>query len=177
MGSTPIAAILALLCSACGTSPHESVNAEQMPNVVKHYNALLNFRADGKSYNSVHLAKQEIELQKFGLGQSESRRLVLELLNASVAPDKMNDFEKSSVGMAKLFDLDAVDAGRQIGAAFTESYRTIADFDNRYNFLTARQRAEIRDLFDQGRFAEGRVRAFAIFKAKCDAVPSPQASE
>ena len=157
--------VAAISSSGCNTQSSD-VRNDQMANGQQFFAAFVNARADGGSYNPVELAAQESSLEKTGLTKKSARKLIVSLLMAGISPDRLQDFEQSAVGYSKLYGTSAPQAARQISEAFSGGYDAVASFDNRANFLTSDQRVQVRDMFEAGKFSDGRSFAFGIFKGK-----------
>ena len=69
---------------------------------------------------------------------------------------------------------DLPSAATQIAEAFTGGFNAVAALDDKLGFLTASERAHIKDLFDSGQAEAARAAALDAYTSKADAAAAKQ---
>lgn len=124
--------------------------------------------ADGAQFNAEGLRDSAKELDRFGLSAKDAVAAVRLFVKEGVDPSRITEFGIAAKNLADVLGIDVADAAKQVADAFTGGFEAIDKLDKATNFLTATQREQIRTLFEEGRAAEARTRAYSIFEDRMD---------
>jgi phage-related minor tail protein len=132
----------------------------------RQFSSALAATADSARYNGGALADTAAELDRYGQSLKDARGSVRAFMAEGVDPAQLERFGRAAEAMAKVLGGSIPDAAKRAAVAFTGGYDAVKELDSSLNFLTAAEREQIRTLFESGRAAEARTKAFDIFAAR-----------
>jgi hypothetical protein len=122
--------------------------------------------ADGARYNAQALAQMMDRVDGFGTSFAEVRKAVKELVDLQVDPRNLEKFIESAKNLSRVTGEELPKSAAAIGEAFSRGFDAVAKLDDKLKFLTASERAYIRELFDSGQAQKARAEAFSIYERK-----------
>jgi hypothetical protein len=135
---------------------------------LREFNAELMVSVDGAKYSADALVADQRAIQDLGNGFKESGDAIREFMEKGLRPDEFERFAKTATMVSRVYGTAFPEAVKETTAAFTGNYEAITKLDDKYDFLTAAQREQIRNLYEQGRGAEGAAMAFDLYSDKVD---------
>ena len=142
--------------------------AQDQAQTLRTFEGLLAATAGGATAQASAVAAASRELDRYGLSASEAVAVVRVLLKEGVRTDQIVAFGEAARDLSVVLGIDVKDAAKQVADAFTGGAASVEKFDDSLNFLTATQRAHIRQLFEEGRAQEARNEALRIFSDRQD---------
>lgn len=170
LSSGPVLALVASIALLIASISRAVGEAEKLKSI----QASLDFNVDGASQNARTIADAATELDRYGASAEEALASVRTFMKEGIADGRMEEFGRAAKDTADILGTDLADASERVAKAFTGSYDAVKELDDSLNFLTATQRREIQTLFDEGRAAEARNRAFEIYAQKAAEVARDQ---
>lgn len=154
--------------AAIGTLGISIKRAADESSRLRGFESLLEGMADGARYSAVELTEVSQTLDRIGLSAEESTEAVGRLVREGIRQERIEDFGRAARDLADVLGVDVSEATDRVAESFTRGYEAISDLNDATNFLTAAEAEHIQSLFDQGRAAEARNEAFAIFRRQMD---------
>lgn len=143
-------------------------NIVDLESSTRSFSGALAASADGAAHSAEALAATAHKLDVFGTSLKNVREELRIFLAAGIDDSQMERFGQTAENTAKVLKISVVDAAKQMADGFTRGYDAIAKLDDSLNFLSAAERAQIKLLFESGRAAEARTRAFNIFEQRME---------
>lgn len=141
---------------------------------LREFSGEVTFRADGGDYNAKGLSEAAEKLDRMGASADGAKAAVKVFLDEGINPDLLDQFGRAAQQTAQRLGTDLPTAAKQVADAFSGGYDAIAEFDNKLNFLTASERAHIRQLFEEGMAQAGRTEALNAYSRQSDATAAKQ---
>lgn len=138
--------------------------AEKLRNI----QGFLTFNADGARTTTTALMGVTKELDRYGLSAEEAMTITKQFFRAGLDSDQIIRYGRAAKDLADVMGVDLKDATNQVAEAFTGGYAALEKFMSSTQAFTPAQRQQIRDLYEQGKAAEGAALAFDIFSSKAN---------
>ncbi|WP_426027679.1 phage tail length tape measure family protein [Brevundimonas sp. TWP2-3-4b2] len=133
---------------------------------LKAFDQLLTRSGNGADYTAGKLAALAQNLDIYAGSLKDARTALTEFVGDNVAPEYLERFGRTALDFAKVMKVDVKDAAKTVSDAFSGNADAILTLDDQLNFLTAAERKHIKALRDQGKEAQARTEAFAIFERR-----------
>lgn len=121
---------------------------------------------DGSQYDPAELTAMVRELERVGIAADASRGAIVKMVQDGLDPQRMQAILVASRDFASVWGMEIPDAASALQNAFDGTYDSLKELDDQYNFLTAAQRTQLRELYEQGRGFEATTQALEIFSDK-----------
>lgn len=157
-----IAAAVAALAAVAGAISRIREEAES----VRIFGAALALSADGTRYQAEALAGASKNLDRYGATLEDARAAVAAFAKEGIDPSQIERFGRAAQDLSDAAGSKLPDAAKDIATAFSGGYEAVKKFDDALNFLSAAERARIRELFESGQSERARAEAFAAFERK-----------
>lgn len=152
------------------------LQAKEKADALREFNARIIANADGAIYSAKAMEEATKSIQHYGASFTEAKDAVEEFMQAGLRPDRFEQFGKVAQDLADVYGKKFPEAAKEVTSAFTHGFDAIAKLNEQYNFLTAAQLANTKELIDAGHAEEGRTFALDIFIAKQDEAASKSRS-
>lgn len=128
--------------------------------------AAMQLSADGAKYNADQLALVARGLTDLGVKSADATKAVNLFTEKGLDPSKLAQYTTMAFNLSKVTGSDLPTAMGMLVNASTGGYKAIADLDDKINFLTVTQRANIKAMFDSGNATGAVSAAMDILKTK-----------
>lgn len=159
--ATPIIAGITLALSPFITG---MMKANDEAKSLSEFDKLLTRSGNAAAYSAPQLAALAAALDNYGGSLKDARASLTEFVGDAVDPAYLERFGKAALDLAKVMKMDVAEASKTVSDAFTGNADAILALDDQLGFLTAEERKHAEALRKQGRDAELRTEAFAIFE-------------
>jgi hypothetical protein len=160
-GLAALSAVLAPVGAALKNVGDEADSARQ-------FSAQLARMGDGYGATAKQLADTAQQLDRLGPSLADARAEIALFVAAGIDPSRLEAFGRAAGDLATVTGKKVPEAAAQMAEAFTGGFQAVAKLDDSLRVLSAAEREEIRTLFESGRAADARTRAFEIFAQRMD---------
>lgn len=128
--------------------------------------AILLQAGDGAGVTSDRLVQVAEAMEDVGLTSEQSLSLIRDFMTQGLNPAYLQAFAKATKDAATVTGQDLTEAVADAEAAFSKGYKAVAELDDKLQFLTTAERAQIKAMFDAGNAAGARELAFRRYADK-----------
>jgi chromosome segregation ATPase len=156
---TVLGATIALI--AAGTS-----RLKTNESAMRAFETQLKGMADGASYSAEQLVEVQRQLEQSGADFGKAGEAISVFVQKGLPQAKIEAFAVAARNLSKVNKNELAQSAEEVYTAFNRGYQSVAEFDDRLQFLTASERERIRTLFESGEADRARTVAFDAFASK-----------
>lgn len=120
--------------------------------------------ADGARYSVQEMEAMVEAVDRVGVSAAEAMKIVQGFVREGLNPEYVVLFTQAAEDTAKVTGDEIPAAMEKLKTAFSGGFDDVAKLDDKLQFLTETERAQIKVMFDSGQSAAARERAFRIFQ-------------
>lgn len=157
------AVILAPAVAILGTYAAGINRLVDQEQALRRFTSLQAASADGSRYQAQALVDAQNGIKGYGTSFDEAGNAVARFMKDGVKPDQLVAFGKAARNVSDVFGTEFAQNAEAVSQAFTRGYKSVKEYDDQLNFLTASERDRIKALFESGDVETARGEAFRIF--------------
>lgn len=129
----------------------------------REFNTAIKGTSDALNYNAQALAMNVRALQDLGIANSDAVAALKIFIHEGVDSTKLDQFTAAALALSRVMKIELPEAAKIVGEGFTGGFDAIMKLNDAYHFLSVAQNNQIRDDYNSGHAAQGRLTALNLF--------------